>query len=92
MLKGDLVVNKNLLLAPEAVIHFGSGISYEPSEDDKMNKFSISLQQVIDEGILINEIKPIAEKIISYLYNRWKSAYDYVNSKDSLDITTYVLS
>jgi hypothetical protein len=92
MNKGDQIIDKRLLNEPKEDLHLGSATLYKSSDKDKNNQFTVSLSQVIDESILVKELSPIAEKIVFYLHGKWKSAYDYVNTKDSLDITNYILN
>ncbi len=53
------------------------------SKHDKEKLTWISINQMLDEGFLINEIQQIAQNISSQAYILWNKAISYINTEDS---------
>ncbi len=47
---------------------------------------TLAFQQILDEGILVDDFISIAQQIEHKIYDLWRSYYDYVHDEDSYDI------
>ena len=49
--------------------------------------FQVQLLRLVDEGILLEEIKQLCGAFINRVYGVWKESYEFINREDSISIS-----
>jgi len=53
----------------------------------RSDAYNITFEQLLNEGIIVEELKSLASMIFQSVYTIWRSAYDYLKSEDSCEVS-----